>query len=309
MNNPSFIIAGERRSGTTMLYDILRKHKDIDMFSKSDMDFFIEKQLFSLQPIEDEKVPNWENNSNIEDYKRLFNDTEIKTAQKDADLLWWLPSHKRLAEHLTTTKFVFILRNPVKRAESQYWNEVRKGREKRNFKTAINDSEVIHKTKWQKLHLEYKKRGCYVNSLKHFFQYIPKERCHVIILEKLLCNWDEEISSLADFVEIDKTEAKKLKPKITNKEEVLVLNKKYQTHPIGKLIMTYDRVINSLLRRYVSSSVKKNKIRSRLLRIGKVSRRDKEPVDQLTLNLLKKYYYPFNKELETLLGIKIPEWN
>ncbi len=47
MNNPHFIIGGERRSGSTTLYELLKRHSEIDMYHLSDMDYFIKSKLFS----------------------------------------------------------------------------------------------------------------------------------------------------------------------------------------------------------------------------------------------------------------------
>ena len=308
MNKPNFIIAGERRSGSTTLYEVLKQHTQIDMFYMSDMDFFIEKDLFSLKP--KPNITSWEDYANINDYKSLFNDKSDKiTAQKDADLLWWKPAHKRLAKHLPETKFLFVLRNPVRRAESQYWNEVRKGRETRSFEQAIQESSENIKNDWYKLHLEYKTRGCYIESLEHFFKHIPQEKCHVVILEQLFQNWEKEMTKISEFLKIDTNEAILLKPIHSNKEEVLVINPKHRHNLIGKLIKTYDRICNAIIRRLVKDKHLKNQLQAFFLRVGKISARKSNPVKKEVLNELKKYYGPYNKALEKHLNIKIKEWD
>jgi len=306
---PNFIIAGERRSGSTTLYEVLKQHSEIDMYHISDMDFFIEKDLFSLQPIENDKINQWDNYAKIKNYKKLFPQTDKKTAQKDADLLWWKPAHKRLAQHLADTKFIFVLRNPVKRAESQYWNEVRKGREKRSFKLALKQSNQINASNWQNLHLEYKQRGCYIDSLNHFFEHIPQQRCHVVILEKLFKNWNEEMTKIADFLNIDKEEAKSLSPIHSNKENVLIINPKFENRILGKLIKFYDRFCNAIIRRLVKDKHLKNKLQAYFLRLGKVSKRKTNPVNQETLKELKEFYKPYNRLLEKKLNLSIEEWD
>lgn len=306
MSLPHFIIAGERRSGSTMLYEVLKKHPDIDMHSQSDMDFFIEKELFKLNPVEDDQVTDWSNYSNINLYKSLFEnpDKEKKTGHKDADLLWWRNAHSRLSKNLKETKYIFILRNPVNRAQSQYWNEVRKGREKYSFESVIFDRNIS--THWEKLHLDYLQRGCYVNSLKHFFKYISKDKCHIVILEKLIHNWDLEIESILRFLEINPEKGKQLKKLKSNEEEVLVLNDRYKS--LHTFIKTYDRAVNFLIRKFVHNKHKKKKLQAYFLKMGKVSRRKDEPINSYILKKLKSYYKPYNRELEKFLNIDIPEW-
>lgn len=304
MGLPDFIIAGERRSGTTMLYEILKKHPQIEMYGKSDMDFFIEKELFSLEPVQN--IESWDQYSNINDYKAKFKNPNGKiVGQKDSDLLWWKKSHPRISKHLTETKFIFILRNPINRAESQFWNEARKGREKRSFKKAIKSN--FQKTDWENLHLEYLERGCYAKSLKHFFNYIPKNKCHVIVLENLLKNWKQELQKIAEFLNINIEEAIKIKPLISNQEELLILDKKYIK--IKPLINFYDRVLNFLIRKLCRNKHKKKRLQSYFLKLGKVSKRKKNPLDERIIKELKNFYKPHNQELEKLLKISVSEWD
>jgi hypothetical protein len=307
MTVPNFIIAGERRSGSTTLYEILKKHSQIAMYGQSDMDFFIERDLFSMNQVED--VESWDDYANMDDYMAMFGATSNVTGQKDADLLWWKPAHKRLADHLPKTRFIFVLRNPVKRAESQYWNEVRKGREKRGFKESVSGTDRNHHSDWQKLHLEYKDRGCYVESLSHFFSHIPSERCHVVVLEQLFNNWDVEMKNIADFLAIDIDEAMLLKPLHSNKEEVLIIDPKYDHGFTGNVIKNYDRFCNAIIRRVVKDKHQKNKLQAYFLRLGKVSARAAHPVDKEVLSNLSNYYRPYNKALEQLLNIEIKEWD
>lgn len=306
MSKPNFIIAGERRSGSTTLYEVLKQHSEIVMYPMSDMDFFIEKKLFAKTP--PTNITPWEDYANIEDYKKRFPETDKKTAQKDADLFWWKPAHKRLSNHLPETKFIFVLRNPVKRAESQYWNEVRKGRELRSFEKAIKESKKNTPNDWHNLHLEYKERGCYINSLNHFFEYIPQNRCHVVILEKLFKNWGEEMLKIANFLEIEKEEAKSLKPILSNKENVLIINPKIENTILSKLIRLYDRCCNAIIRSLVKDKHLKNILQAYFLRLGKVSKRKTSPVNQKTLSELKEFYKPYNKLLEDKLNLSIQEW-
>ncbi|MEL6813065.1 MAG: hypothetical protein AAFP76_17220, partial [Bacteroidota bacterium] len=96
MNNPHFIIAGERRSGSTTLYDILRQHSEVGMLDISDFDYFIEPELFSKVPAESAVKPkDWATSHSRQEYLYLFHDLNGVTGQKDADLLWWKPAHAR----------------------------------------------------------------------------------------------------------------------------------------------------------------------------------------------------------------------
>ena len=305
MGLPDFIIAGERRSGSTTLYHLLKMHPDIKMHSISDMDFFIQDELFQRKPIDDKDVGNWEKNYDINDYKKLFPKTDKVTGQKDADLLFWRPAHQRLAEYLPNTKFVIILRDPAKRAESQYWNEFRKGRETKSFSNSINKDPS---SQWEKLHLDYKNRSCYVKSLEHFYKYIDRSMVKVVILERLFSDWENEMRNLAVFLGIDQDKAINLKPIHSNKEEVPIVNPKLKKLGLGALVNFYDRVVLAILRRTVKTHKTRNFYKAKLLRFGKVSAREKYPVDQSLLLKLRKEYKTCNEQLENLLKIKLDQW-
>ena len=305
MKNPDFIISGERRSGSTTIYNLLKMHSDINMYGISDMDFFIQDELFKREPVNDKDINEWESNHDIYNYRKLFPETNKKNGQKDADLLWWKPAHKRLAKYLPNTKFVIVLREPAKRAESQYWNEFRKGREKKSFKYVIN---YEPSSQWEKLHLDYKNRSCYVKSIEHFYKYIDSSRVKVVILENLFNNWREEMRDLAFFLNIDPEEAINLKPIHSNKEDVLIVNPKLKKFCLTTAINFYDRIILAILRRTVKSHKKRNFYKSKFLRFGKVSARKKFPIDKSLLLELRKEYMTCNKKLEQLLDIKLNNW-
>ncbi|MGM0635480.1 MAG: sulfotransferase family protein [Bacteroidota bacterium] len=309
MANPTFIIGGERRSGSTTLYELTNNHPEIDMFHYSDMDFFIESNLFSRSAIKNNEIKQWNGQSKIENYKANFINENKITGQKDADLLWWKPSHKRLAEFLPSTKFVFVLRNPVDRALSQYWNEFRKGRETRSFEEALRYEENHEMSEWEKLHLQYKKRGCYAESLKHFLTYIDSKKCHVIVLEKLKDNKDAELKKLGDFLGVNPIDFKINTDNKVNREEALIINPAIRSKYLVKLIILYDKVVNKIIVKYTSDSKKRTKLRSKFMQVGKKSAREVTKINANLIKGLKEFYKPYNIELEKLIKQNLSEWD
>ena len=305
---PDFVIAGERRSGSTTLYEILKQHPEIGMHAVSDLDYFIGQPLFSLKDGAEANDNAWERNHAIEGYEKLFDGLNGIVGHKDADLLWWRPSHSRMATHLPDTKFIFVLRNPAKRAESQYWNEFRKGRENSTFKEALAREEKAALTPWQQLHLQYKARGCYVDSLAHFTKHIPKDRVLVVVLENLFADLNNELKRICDFSGASSTGIEKLAAVHSNKEEVLVINPKYKNTLIEKMIGFYDRGANAIIKRIAKSKEEKNKLKTRFTRLGKISARLAYPISKADLKELSDFYLPFNKKLEDEYGVSTEKW-
>ncbi len=308
-NKPHFIIAGERRSGSTTLYDILNQHPEVGMLQKTDFDYFIEAELFSKTPLKSDQVLNdWEQSHSVEAYQKLFSDLKSVTGQKDADLLWWKEAHQRLANYLPNTKFIIVLRNPVNRAESQYFNEVKKGRETKSFKETILREEKSNLSNWEKLHLQYIERGCYINSLKHFYKYIPKERVKIVILEELSMNWEKEIAEICEFLNIDATIGKNIQLKHSNKEELLVRKAFAKTIILKNLFNFWDRFTEGIIVRVAKGKHRRDKLRRQFRGFYYTSDRTKQKMDKETRIFLTELYKPFNKELEELLGYKIQQW-
>ena len=134
----TFLIAGERRCGTTTLHALLRRHPDIYLPEKADSSCFIEPELFARSEDSQAEVspPDWDSARERETLDALLREGEGRTAigMKSADLLFWKPAHERIASLIPEVKIVVTLRDPVARAWSQYWNEVGKGREQRSFR-------------------------------------------------------------------------------------------------------------------------------------------------------------------------------
>jgi len=308
MNEPDFLIVGERRSGSTTLYEILKRHPEIGMLSQSDYDFFIEDELFARKQPSTSLSRDWDSGVDIQDYFRLFTDLKGVTGQKDADAFWWQAAHTRLAKYLPTTKFVLILRDPVKRAESQYWNEVAKGREKLSFPEAIQREIDGGLTDWQKLHLQYRERGCYASSLRRFLKHIPEERLLIVVLENLFANWDPEIKRICDYLKVSYVDLSRLENTKANKEAAVIINPDIKSKVWINAIKLYDRIANRLIQKVARDKASKHQYRERFMRIGKVSARDYYKTDASVTTSLYDFYSPFNKELEELTGIDLSQW-
>jgi hypothetical protein len=310
MNKSHFIIAGERRSGSSTLYELLKQHPEIGMLEKSDYDYFIEPELFSNKPIGNLKIQDWNLNHSKKEYLNFFEHLQGKSkGYKDADLLWWKSSHARVAEFIPDAKYIFILRNPVKRAESQFFNELRKGRENLTFNEAIEREENNTLSNWQQLHLQYLERGKYAESLEHFYKHVSKNQVKVLILEELFDNFDEVLADVCEFLEIDVTHIKDVKPLHTNKEEVYVRKSFSNNLAVKWIFDIWERGTEGIIVRLTINKDKRRFYRKKLRGFYKESARKKMAVSIDTTKKLYTYYKPFNKKLEQLLGKEIKYWN
>lgn len=204
---PTFIVAGERRAGTTSLYHTLRQHPDICMYPKSEMSYFIEAELKGRRWRDGDADPGaWEASHSVGDYVALFGDGDQRPAvgHKGADLLFWEPAHDRMRRFAPNARIVVSLRNPVDRAWSHYWNEVGKGRETLDFDQAVErETERATSSAWARFHLSYVARGFYATSLERLFRAIPREQVLVVTMEDCRGDGGETLGHVYRFLGVN----------------------------------------------------------------------------------------------------------
>jgi hypothetical protein len=120
MPTPTFIIAGERRSGTTSLTYYFQSHPEIYLLPKIDIAYFVDPQTKGIRDKLKGKINTslWAKEFSKEHYISLFEGAEGKKAigEKSADYLFWEESHQRIKDTLPDVKIILSLRNPVERA-------------------------------------------------------------------------------------------------------------------------------------------------------------------------------------------------
>ena len=188
MPPPEFLIAGERRAGTTTLHHWLACSPRVAVPDAADSMWFLEEELKGAEdPGRSVDAARWEATHAPEDYAARFEALPADRArgEKCADLLAWPPAQTRLDRFVPGVHLLVTLRDPVERAWSHYWNEVGKGREHAGFEDAIRrDLEDRHATDWQRFHLSFARRGFYDESLVRLFETFAPERVLVLVLEE-----------------------------------------------------------------------------------------------------------------------------
>jgi len=189
-----FIIAGAQRSGTTMLYHLLDHHPAITMSKpvKPEPKFFLNHG-------------GWTQGY---DYYREKYFKEAATVQwygeKTTSYMEYESVPIRIKQVLPDASIIFILRNPVFRAISNYYFSVKNKLETRSMQEVF-----IQRTPPAKISqnlsaspFNYIERGYYEKYLKNFFDHFAENRIKVVILEKLADEDKEELFSLFKFLNI-----------------------------------------------------------------------------------------------------------
>lgn len=126
---PTFIIAGAGKSGTTSLWRYLKQHPDIFMTENKEPTFFTE--VIGKDQGADEMAPASSGNygKGLPWYEALFEGCRPEQQRGEASTTYIsAPDTPSLIKaHIPDAKIIFILREPVSRAYSQYWQEIKSG--------------------------------------------------------------------------------------------------------------------------------------------------------------------------------------
>jgi len=204
---PNFLLIGAGKAGTTAVFEYLRQHPQVYMSPVKEPNFFSfmgEQVAFSGpgedQAINSQSVTSWEN------YIQLFEHVSSETAIGEASH-WYLYSHRaasRIKAHLPDIKMLAILRDPVKRAYSDYLHFVREGREPcSDFLQAIQQEESRIEKNWGFGH--YVRRGLYYEQVKRYVDQFGAHQLQIYLNEDLKKDASALMRDIFRFLEIDDT--------------------------------------------------------------------------------------------------------
>lgn len=272
MTLPNFIICGTQKGGTTALYAYLREHPEIFFALKKEVHYF---DLNYHQGIK------W-----YEKHFRGVTSNHKAIGEASPFYMYLEEVPERIHETLPDVKLIFILRNPVDRAYSHYWHEVKLGYEWLSFEEAIKKEKdrLAEGTIYNKQHYSYLDRGKYVKQLKRYRKYFSKDQMLILMNDELKEEPEKVMKEIFEFLDVDSNF-------ISPNWHVRVYSGK------SPKIWTFQR-----LKRYIPLKAVHAIIDAINLRSGY------PPMNPKTREKLIKYFKPINKELEKFLGRKLNNW-
>jgi hypothetical protein len=130
---PNLFVVGAAKSGTTSLWKALRAHPQVFMTRMKEPHYFSQ-----VVP-----SPQWASRFPVvrsaSEYRRLFADAKDERYRGEASTsyLWSSAAADRIAQVQPDARIIAVLRDPIERAYSHYWNDVREGLEKQPFEAAV----------------------------------------------------------------------------------------------------------------------------------------------------------------------------
>lgn len=213
---PDFIIVGAMKGGTSSLAYLLENQNDI-VIAPGEVNYFDNDKNYS-------KGNSWY-------LKQFRSDEHYKIwGEKTATYHYADKVPERMFNYNPNVKIVWILRNPIYRAYSNYWHKVKYGGEFNSFEEAIqNEINATQDNIWRL----YLKRSKYVDQIKAFNKYFEYEQMHIIIFEEFVKDIKGNLTTLLDFIGVE------------NKSIVMPPKKrKNVTHlPSSPIILKYSKAI------------------------------------------------------------------
>lgn len=282
---PNFICPGAMKSGTTTLYRLLRQHPDIHLPRK-------EIRFFSPD--------NW--HKGFDWYKSIFNNYKGQKiiGEITPQYMYYPEAVERIHNLLGyDIKFVFLLRNPVQRAYSDYRMHQRVGLYAKPFEDFIAGAPLPKD-------LDFVNKGLYAHQIGRFLRYYPVEHMKFVIFEEFIKNQEQILKEIFDFLGVDR--------------DVPI---QYELHENPDFIYKHPRLRKMQLRlaNFIQKYVIRTLYKDKDTRIRKYSalwhslvranaRSDKEapkPPPGL-LEKLSAYYRDDIAEMESIIGRDLAVW-
>ena len=277
---------GVQKAGTSTIHDILNQNPNISMPIYKETHFFCEKEKYQ---------------KGLDYYFNFFfNNTNTKyIGEIDPEYSYFKSSAQKIFAEFGKIKIIFILRNPLDRAFSQYLMTKRRGLEELTFEEALKSEKLRLKTYFDHTHYSYLSRGSYTSQIENYETVFGKDNVKVLFFDDIIKDIRQFVSDFTSFVRIEPCEYKyDIKSKLASipqsKSLSKIIYKPYKFKKwIGKLI---------------PSKTVKNKIMFFLERKNlKASNKE-----TLTLEIKQKVYEAFFKEdielLEQKLSKDLSHW-
>lgn len=180
------------KSGTTYLDHLLRRHPMIAMPKRSMKQSFFDNDL--IYP----KGEAW--------YESIFDQLEdqLLIGQTSADCAFNSGSIERIKSALPDVKLLFIIRDPLNRAYSLYWHQLRMGREYLSFEKAIEKEEQRMKKSYYHYKMySYLSRSRYARQVANIYTYFDPDQVLFIPFELFIKNELKSLNRIFAFLNVD----------------------------------------------------------------------------------------------------------
>lgn len=275
---PNFICPGVQKSATTTLFEILRQHPAIYLPSRKEVHFFDSDAAYQR---------------GIRFYQSKY------YPQTDAEIVGDITPNYIFSEECPSRihrflgsdiKLLFLLRDPVQRAYSHYWMNVRKGFERESFGETIRlEDKRCRESRRSRMVYSYTERGLYFRQIQRFLAYFPKDRMKFVLFEEFCADIPGTIREILVYLGVDPDVA---------------LNYFFESNPVS---MPRHRLVNNLIYRWPTRKLLPGEFKNRIDRLNSVPFQ-KPPMAKETRDDLARIFADDINSLEEFLGRSLEGW-
>ncbi|MGO9321423.1 MAG: sulfotransferase family protein [Solirubrobacteraceae bacterium] len=203
---PEFFIVGHAKSGTTALYEMLRRHPDIYMPAGKEPWFFA-SELHERTPPRPEGTP-----TTLDEYLALFDAAGDgqRVGEASPQYLWSRTAASAIAEVQPAARIIAILREPASFLHSLHLQLVKSYVETEvDFRKAIALEDerrrgrgIPRYTYWPQM-LLYSDHVRYAEQLRRYCAVFPPEQMLVLVYDDFRRDNEGTVRAVARFLEVD----------------------------------------------------------------------------------------------------------
>lgn len=196
---PNLYIVGAPRSGTTTIYELLRRSPHVFARMKEPGTLAREDLLqFTAGPDDLATLPR-----PFDDYVRLFEGARERYAIDASTIyLWSQAAVRAIASLCDDPKIIICLRDPVERAFSNYQLHVALGQESLDFSGAVLEEPRRKAAGWSP-RWWYTELSRYATSVQRYLDTFGRNQVHIIMYDDLSSAWARVVDGLQEFLGID----------------------------------------------------------------------------------------------------------
>ncbi len=280
---PNFLVIGAQKAGTTSLFEYLRQHPDIYLPQAKETAFFYHDYKYE------------KGLSYYEEHYFGSVNGEKAVGEVSPHYLYHTFCRDRIRENLRDLKFIILLRNPIDRAYSNYWMEVKRGLETLSFEDAIEKEQMrIEGDLFERETFSYMHRGLYYGQIKAYMDLFPEANFLCLLSDDLKYDRVNALKNIFMFLGV------------STEENLQTLQKTFHTATKIRSLWLQDFLRNPsyLSRLFIKSLIpfKLRRIVVRALLKRNVKSFTPPPMSDSVREYLREYFLESNEKLEKLIS-------
>lgn len=178
MKLPNFLICGAEKAGTTALYNYVKRHPNV-FFSRPKETFFFNRNF--------DKGVGW--------FKKHFDEYggEKAIGEGTATTMYSSKAPQRIREVLNSPRLIFVLRDPIERAYSQYFYYLQRGK----ISPDLSFMQALRNNEWAILD-----KGKYIQCIRRFNR-VDEFSIHIVLSQNLRKKPGKVLGELFLFLGVD----------------------------------------------------------------------------------------------------------